>query len=110
MALPIGGACAKRSFDRSVSRSTMRTERRSKRNDIAELDPTPSFTLFQSSPDVLSTMAQPCTSTLPFLPSTTRYVGFHEGASVTYDSLSRCGAPPGSLMFMSMRPVSSEGG
>ncbi len=43
VAPPIGGACAKRSFERSVSRWTIRTVCRSKRNDIAELEPTPSL-------------------------------------------------------------------
>ena len=69
---PIGGACAKRSLSCSVSRSTSRSPFRSKRNDIAELAPTPSFTSRQSSPEVLSTMAQPWRSTLPPLPTTTR--------------------------------------
>ena len=54
----MGGACANKSFDCSVSRCTSRTERRSKRNESAELEPTPSLTLFQSSPEVLSTIAQ----------------------------------------------------
>ncbi len=69
---PVGGACAKRSVCRRVSRSTSRTERRSKRNESAELDPTPSCTFCQSSPEVLSTMAHACTLTLPSLPSTRR--------------------------------------
>ena len=68
----MGGAWAKRSFSWSVSRSTNRSPFKSKRNDIAELAPTPSFTSRQSSPDVLSTIAQPWRSTLPVLPTTTR--------------------------------------
>jgi hypothetical protein len=50
----------------------VRTLCRSKRKLIAELEPTPSRTPFQSSPLVLSTMAQPCTCTFPFLPTTNR--------------------------------------
>jgi len=60
------------SLDCSVSRSTRRTERRSNRKESAELAPTPRRTFFQSSPDVLSTMAHPTMSTFLSSPSTTR--------------------------------------
>ena len=69
---PAGGACANRPSGWSVSRSTGRTDRRSKRKDSAELAPTPSRTFRQSSPDVLSTTAHPARSTFSWSPSTTR--------------------------------------
>jgi hypothetical protein len=70
--MPVGGATAKRSVSCSVSRWTWRTLQRSYRNDSAELEPTPTVTSFQSSPDVLSTIAQPSIITLPWSPTTTR--------------------------------------
>ena len=69
---PIGGAMAMRLFGCKVSRSTSRIDCRSKRKLSAELDPTPSFTWFQSSPLVLSTMAHASRFTLPPLSSITR--------------------------------------
>jgi hypothetical protein len=80
---PEGGATAKSCSPWSCWRCTNRKPRRSNRNAIAELEPTPSFTCSQSSPDVLSTTAQACSSSFPSLPTMMRYVGFQAGASVT---------------------------
>ena len=67
-----GVAWAKSPCGCSVSRSTGRTERKSKRNESAELAPTPRRTFLQSSPDVLSTTAHPARSTFSWSPSMTR--------------------------------------
>src|SRR3569623_1196923 len=69
---PLGGAIANRSSPASVSRWTVRTLHRSYLNDSADELPTPTSTPFQSSPLVLSTIAQPSIITLPLSPTTTR--------------------------------------
>ncbi len=69
---PEGGATANSSSPWSCWRCTMRKPRRSKRNAMAELDPTPSFTLSQSSPEVLSTTAHAWSSSLPSPPTRMR--------------------------------------
>ena len=90
----------------SVSRCTRRTERRSKRNESAELEPTPSCTFCQSSPEVLSTMAQACTLDLAVLAE------HHAVARLPRRRLGDVGEPeivrarrPARLIFMSMRPA-----
>src|SRR5439155_4326245 len=62
---PVGGATANFSSACSVSRCTVRTLHRSYLNDSAEDEPTPTITPFQSSPLVLSTIAQPSSITCP---------------------------------------------